>query len=232
MTETRAAARVRIGRNGLFIGARTPCSTVRRSYANEFGAKKAPEPMVRRSVEIVATGTGSTVVCRFRELVCIRSVPHEAVDLTGSSPATATDSTLEYTSITSCTDVKFRCYAHAKSYGACRASATVRRVRLDSRAISSACTQHIAQSSTSRSEASNARDLACDAIASASMRAFSTVERDRALRASNARASSRTSDRDRACVPERCRCDPRASAADDARAARRSGIEGDGTALR
>lgn len=231
MTETRAAARVRVGRNGLFIGARTPCSTVRRSYANEFGAKKAPEPMVRRSVEIVATGIGSTVVCCFRELVCIHSFPHEAVDLTGSSPATATDFTLEYTSITSCTDVKFRCYAHAKSYGACRASATVRRVRLDSRAVSSACTQHIAKPSTSRSEASNARDVAGDAIASAST-TFSTVGRDRALRASHARAPSRTSDRDRACVPERCRCDRRASAADDARAMRRSGVEGDGTALR
>lgn len=86
MMETRAAARVRIGRNGLFIGARTPCPTVRRPYANEFGAKKAPEPEVRRSLEIVATETGSTVACRFRRRVCILSAPPEAIDLNSDHP--------------------------------------------------------------------------------------------------------------------------------------------------
>jgi hypothetical protein len=77
---------VRIVRNGLFIGARTPCCTVRRSYANEFGAKKTPEPAVRRSLEIVATGTGSTAVCHFRKPVRTLSSPPGAIDLNSDHP--------------------------------------------------------------------------------------------------------------------------------------------------
>ena len=229
MTETRAAARMRIVRYGLFIGARTPCSTVRRSYANEFGAKKAPEPTVRRFVEIVATGTGPASPAAFANSPASVLSRRKPIDPTRSSSATATDFTLENSSITSCTGVKFRCYSHAKSYGACRACATIRRVRLDSRAISSACAQHIARPSTSRSQASRACKCALVAITRASI---SRVGRDRALRSSHAHAPSRTSDPDRACVQERCRCVRRASAMDAARAARRSGSAGDGTALR
>ena len=86
MTETRTAMRVRIVRNGLFIGARTPCCTVRRSYANEFGAKKRRNPTVRRSLEIVATGTGSTAACRFRRPVRTHSSPPGAIDLNSDHP--------------------------------------------------------------------------------------------------------------------------------------------------
>ena len=229
MTETRAAARMRIVRNGLFIGARTPCFTVRRSYANEFGAKKARNRRFCASWRSSQREPDRPSPAAFANSPVSVLPRRKPIDPSRSSPATATDSTLEKPSITSCTGVEFRCYSHAKSYGACRACATIRRVRLDSRAISSACAQHIARPSTSRSQASRACKCALVAITRASI---SRVGRDRALRSSHAHAPSRTSDPDRACVQERCRCVRRASAMDAARAARRSGSAGDGTALR